>query len=134
MKTKEENKPKINQNNEIKIEPAFLQKIGNKKIDSEKKINNKQSENKENEEDEFDENDFNFDYDSSSDEELNENDEKNEVLKCEGYLYKYIDKKMRKLYFKLIYKDLYYFKNKEDKSHKGMHNLIMNIEKEEDQF
>ena len=124
--TRKKKKKNSVKEDEIKIEPAFLQKIGNKKIDSEKKINNKQNENKENEEDEFDENDFNFDYDSSSDEELNENDEKNEnneVLKCEGYLYKYIDKKMRKLYFKLIYKDLYYFKNKEDKSHKGMHNL-----------
>ena len=30
---------------------------------------------------------------------------------------------MRELYFKLIHKDLYFFKNKEDIKHKGMHNL-----------
>jgi serine/threonine protein kinase len=32
-------------------------------------------------------------------------------------------KKLKKVYFKLIGRDFYYFKNKEDTSHKGMHNL-----------
>ena len=41
----------------------------------------------------------------------------------EGYLYKIQDNKMKKIYFKLICKDLYYYKSKEHKKHKGMHNL-----------
>ena len=30
---------------------------------------------------------------------------------------------MKKIYFKLICKDLYFYKSKDDKRHKGMHNL-----------
>ena len=30
---------------------------------------------------------------------------------------------MKELYFKLVHRDLYYYKNKEDAKHKGMHNL-----------
>jgi len=30
---------------------------------------------------------------------------------------------MKKIYFKLICKDLYYYKSKEHKKHKGKHNL-----------
>ena len=41
----------------------------------------------------------------------------------DGYLYKIQDNKMKKIYFKLICKDLYYYKSKEHKKHKGMHNL-----------
>jgi len=45
-------------------------------------------------------------------------------VKYEGYLYKITQsKKLKKLWFKLIGRDLYYYKTKEDKSHKGMHNL-----------
>lgn len=52
-----------------------------------------------------------------------DDDEKTEI-RVEGYLYKITtSKKLKKLWFKLIDKDLYYFKNKEDKNHKGMHNL-----------
>ena len=48
--------------------------------------------------------------------------------KCEqfeGYVYKYstAQNKMKKTYFKLIGKDLYYYKNKEEEKHRGMHNL-----------
>ena len=60
-----------------------------------------------------------FDEDSSESEE--EEDEK--VIIFEGFLYKNVDGKLKKLYFKLIHKDLYYFKNKDDKVHRGMHNL-----------
>ena len=41
----------------------------------------------------------------------------------EGYIYKKQDEKIKQIYFKLIYKDLYYYKTKEEKKHKGMHNL-----------
>ena len=30
---------------------------------------------------------------------------------------------MRELYFKLVHKDLYFYKNKNDERHKGIHNL-----------
>lgn len=45
-------------------------------------------------------------------------------MKYEGYLIKITQsKKFKRLWFKLVYKDLYYYKNKEETSHKGMHNL-----------
>lgn len=47
-----------------------------------------------------------------------------EELFHEGYLYKITKtKKFKKLWFKLVCRDIYYFKSKEDKIHKGMHNL-----------
>ena len=46
----------------------------------------------------------------------------NDVL-TEGYLLKIKDKKVKKIYFKLICKDLYYYKSKNNKRHKGIHNL-----------
>ena len=59
--------------------------------------------------------------DSENDEEEEEEDE--DILKNEGYLYKLVDGKMRELYFKLVHKDLYFYKNEGDEHHKGMHNL-----------
>ena len=49
----------------------------------------------------------------------------------EGYIYKLNNGKMIKIWFKLFYKDLFYFKNKLDISHKGMHNLSGLFLKEE---
>ena len=48
-----------------------------------------------------------------------------QCIQYEGYVYKYSpsQKKMKKTYFKLIGKDLYYYKKKEEKNHRGMHNL-----------
>ena len=46
----------------------------------------------------------------------------NDVL-TEGYLFKIQDNKVKKIYFKLICKDLYYYKAKNNKRHKGIHNL-----------
>jgi hypothetical protein len=40
-------------------------------------------------------------------------------------------KKFKKLWFKLVYKDLYYYKSKEETTHKGMHNLSGVFLKEE---
>lgn len=49
-----------------------------------------------------------------------------------GYIYKPTHKKkMKKIWFKLIYKDLYYYKSPEDLMHKGMHNLSGVFIKEE---
>ena len=46
-------------------------------------------------------------------------------VEYEGYVCKYSlsQKKMKKTYFRLIGKDLYFYKKKEDKTHRGMHNL-----------
>ena len=45
-------------------------------------------------------------------------------IKYEGWLHKLTQtKKLKKLYFKLINKDLYYYKSEEETIHKGMHNL-----------
>ena len=82
------------------------------------KNNNDNKELKENDsEDEIDEEDNN----NEINEEENNEKEKEEIT--EGYLYKIQDNKMKKIYFRLICKDLYYYKSKEIKKHKGMHNL-----------
>ncbi|MCQ2815657.1 MAG: protein kinase [archaeon] len=60
-----------------------------------------------------------------------ENDEKEmkefnstSLIRHEGYMYKLTHtKKLKKVYFILVGRDFYYFKNKEDTTHKGMHNL-----------
>ena len=51
--------------------------------------------------------------------------EEEECVQYEGYVYKYsqTQKKMKKTYFKLVGKDLYYYKKKEEEKHRGMHNL-----------
>ena len=51
--------------------------------------------------------------------------QEDQCVQYEGYVYKYSQsqKKMKKTYFKLIGKDLYYYKKKEEKNHRGMHNL-----------
>jgi calcium/calmodulin-dependent protein kinase I len=41
----------------------------------------------------------------------------------QGYIYKLINEKMVKVWFKLFYKDLFYYKKKKEKTHRGMHNL-----------
>ena len=64
----------------------------------------------------------NDDGDNKSD--LGEDDTKsNNDNITEGYLYKIQGNKMKKIYFKLICKDLYYYKSKNNKRHKGIHNL-----------
>ena len=112
---------------QIQIKPAFKQKIkkaSNSKSKSKKKeidinkIEEKPSLNFNDDSEESD--DDNKSYSSSSEEEEEEDEE---ILKCEGTLYKLVDGKMRDLYFKLIHKDLYFYKNKGDTEHKGMHNL-----------
>lgn len=51
-------------------------------------------------------------------------DEDSKEIRFEGYLYKVTQlKKIKKLWFKLVGKDLYYFKTKESVSHQGMHCL-----------
>ena len=55
---------------------------------------------------------------------LNEDvDEDKPVILYEGYIYKISGDKLKEVYFRLVGKDLYYYKNKEDTKHKGIHNL-----------
>ena len=68
-----------------------------------------------------------IDIDSENEKDVNKDDLNKEEINnedvTEGYLYKIQGNKMKKIYFKLICKDLYFYKSKNDKKHKGMHNL-----------
>ena len=55
--------------------------------------------------------------------ENSDDDEKENVGTYEGYLIKVVEKKMRKIWFKLVGKDLFFFTNIKDELHKGMHHL-----------
>ena len=61
-----------------------------------------------------------------------EDDIINEGLTYQGKLCKYVNGKMKELWFKLIYKDLYYYKRKNETVHRGMHNLSGLFLKEND--
>ena len=109
---------------QMQIKPAFKQRIKKKEEKPPSKSKSKSKSKKKNDDDEKDtslsfENESDSDYDSNEEEEEEEDD----ILKYEGILYKLVDGKMRELYFKLVHKDLYFFKNKNDSQHKGMHNL-----------
>ena len=116
--TNRQNKKKKYEDSEMAIEPAYKQSK-KKKLD-----NNPLSRGKFMDEDE--ENIIDKEYESDEDNESEENydiEEDEEVLKYEGYLYKLVENKMRKLWFKLVHRDLYFYKDKNDQSHRGMHNL-----------
>ena len=73
---------------------------------------NKQN-NEDNNENKNDDDDFDLDI------------QEDNSVQYEGYVYKFsqTQKKMKKTYFRLVGKDLYYYKKKEEKTHRGMHNL-----------
>ena len=113
---------------QVQIKPAFKQTI--KKNNTNNSKNKKEDNLKLHFEDdsESDSEDNNNNNNKDSDKENNTNEEEEEeeeenILKYEGELFKLVDGKMRELYFKLVHKDLYFYKNKGDTSHKGMHNL-----------
>ena len=100
---------------QLQIKPAFKQSI--------KKKDEKHKKNKDDKE-----TSLSFDQESEESESVSGDDEEEEeededILKNEGTLYKLVDGKMRELYFKLVHKDLYFYKNKDDTKHKGIHNL-----------
>ena len=106
------NKKKKYNEGDIEIKPAYKQ--------SKKKKSNKDKD------DQDEEVMLDRSSDSGEDSESEENyefEDDEEIIKYEGYLYKLIDKRMRKLYFKLLHKDLFFYKDKNDVSHRGMHNL-----------
>ena len=61
---------------------------------------------------------FGSDEENSGDEE-----EQEDVVTTEGYLVKIVDNKMKRIFFRLVGRDLFYFKSEKDELHKGMHNL-----------
>ena len=62
--------------------------------------------------------------------------QEDQCVQYEGYVYKYSQsqKKMKQTYFKLIGKDLYYYKEKEEQNPRGMHNLSGVFIKKGDDF
>ena len=113
---------------QIELEPAFKQRIKKKDEKSNSKSKNKKKKGEEGQKGKEKQNDISLSFEDESEdiedsEEEEEEDDDNEILKYEGKLYKLVDGKMRELYFKLVHRDLYFFKNKEDAHHKGMHNL-----------
>jgi serine/threonine protein kinase len=108
---------------QMQIKPAFKQRI---KKNGEKSNSKNKKKNEEEDKDtslSFDKESDESDDNSDDDDEEEEEEDEDEILKYEGILYKLVDGKMRELYFKLVHKDLYFFKNKNDSQHKGMHNL-----------
>ena len=71
---------------------------------------------------EIDEDNEDNEINEQNEDDIPDSNEKQEDT-TEGYLYKIQGNKMKKIYFKLIHKDLYYYKSKDIKKHKGMHNL-----------
>ena len=118
MKKKNEKKSKnsLNKKSIIKNNNSNKKKNENSKKENEK--NDKLSNNNENNEN-IDKNDddklIDFEDSDYSDDE--------EIIKYEGYLYRNKNNDLKKLWFKLIHNDLYYFKNKDDTLHKGLFNL-----------
>ena len=71
-----------------------------------------------------------FEYNSENDDEEHEHncdfdlDLQDEENSYSGYIYKIVQsKKLKKLYFSLIYRDLYFYNSEKDTVPKGMHNL-----------
>ena len=102
----------LSKRNKKEDENEDEEKIFDFESDDEEK-NKKKKENK-------NDNIFNFD---NNEEENEEQEDEEKVIKHEGYLYKQIDDNLKKIWFKLVHHDLYFFKNKFDKEHRGMHNL-----------
>ena len=61
--------------------------------------------------------------DFGSDEDNSDEEDQENVVTNDGYLVKIVDNKMKKIFFKLVGRDLFYFKSDKDELHKGMHNL-----------
>ncbi len=120
-----------NNNDLVKNKPNRKYKQINKTLDSDKCIDEetieltfaRQYENNNNKDSKGSSLNDSFDSD--------DNEEKDNI-EMEGYIYKKQDDKIKQIYFKLIYKDLYYYKTKEDIKHKGMHNLSGVYVKEEE--
>ena len=132
-------KDNLNIREDSPLKPAFKQsrRIGGKTLKSNRKENGEthniefiDNEDEEKEkgikDDDDDDEDDDNDKDSSSDssfEDIEDTQKEDEGLNYQGKLFKYVNEKFKELWFKLVYKDLYYYKNKNEKVHRGMHNL-----------
>jgi len=132
-------KDNLNIREDSPLKPAFKQsrRIGGKTLKSNRKENGEthniefiDNEDEEKEkgikDDDDDDEDDDNDKDSSSDssfEDIEDTQKEDEGLNYQGKLFKYVNEKFKELWFKLVYKDLYYYKNKNEKIHRGMHNL-----------
>ena len=111
------------------LKPAFKQSkiVGKNKKNKENSKTNKNNENDNNIQFIDEENEEDDEKDSSSDSSFEEvedlEEEENNGNNYQGKLYKFVNDKLKELWFKLVYKDLYYYKNKNEKMHRGMHNL-----------
>ena len=113
----EENKKYDDENEEEEIMNfSYARPFEGRDIPKNSEKNNSNEKNNIDTDDENDEEDSNK---MIEEDQLNEN--KDDIT--EGYLYKIQANKMKKIYFRLICKDLYYYKSKDTKKHKGMHNL-----------
>ena len=81
-------------------------------------------------------NDIVFEENSDDDSDEKRKKSSNETeISFSGFLYKIKSNgKLKKLFFKLIYKDIYYYKSESDLIHEGMHNLSNCFIKENDPF
>ena len=107
------------QEKDVSIEPAYKQ---SKKKRNQNNNPLSKEKLKDDEEEKMAKDDYEDESGSDNDEDYEYEDDE-EVIKYQGYLYKLIDNKMRKLWFKLVHRDLYFFKDKNEDSHRGMHNL-----------
>ena len=123
-------KKKEERDSESPIKPVFKQssKFGNKPLKDVKKkseSNNIKFVDNEEEDEKKEEDEDDNDKDSSSDSSFEDVDDftDDKGINYQGKLYKYVNDKFKELWFKLVYKDLFYYKNKDEKVHRGMHNL-----------
>ena len=125
-------KKKEVRDSESPIKPVFKQtsKFGNKPVKNVKKksesynikfVDNEEEDEKKEEEEDEDDNDKDSSSDSSFEDVEDFTDDKG--INYQGKLYKFVNDKFKELWFKLVYKDLFYYKNKNEKVHRGMHNL-----------
>ena len=112
-------KPAFKQTKKIITNPKKKEKNNIQFVD-----NDEEDEKKDDNEDDDEEDDDN-DKDSSSDSSFEDAEDllEDEGINCQGKLYKFVNDKFKELWFKLVYKDLFYYKNKNEKVHRGMHNL-----------
>ena len=122
-------KKKEIKDSESPIKPVFRQssKFGtNLRKNEQKKVeNNIQIIDNEEEDEKKDEEEDEEHRDSSNDSSFEALEDANESkgINYQGKLYKFVNDKFKELWFKLVYKDLFYYKNKTEKVHRGMHNL-----------
>ena len=122
-------KKKEIKDSESPIKPVFRQssKFGtNLRKNEKKKVeNNIQIIDNEEEDEKKDEEEDEEHKDSSDDSSFEALEDANESkgINYQGKLYKLVNDKFKELWFKLVYKDLFYYKNKTEKVHRGMHNL-----------